>query len=328
MYFSSLVVAILAFTGCVSNDFRVGTWTIAAQAGRSATGTWEYATNSTGGTGTLCTEADIHALVYEITGTATVFYATAGHRYYQAEYVDGKLHGEWRMWYPDGKLLSTGRLERGDLTGRWTWFVPDGTVRESIDWSDVDAKAPFPPSGGYGGSDGEVNLRYFEDIALHGVPPVALIHDSILTNASITGIWGDHYPDGLNWQRMIIHPTTGATVSVAVDSFIDVGGRHYSSTNRATYAGGVLWLDGLIETSRCRAFRRAYVVDWDGRTLLVPESLLRVFQCIVKEEGEDAGRSWLGRAGLPKIQELEKPQPTPEGDSSIRRATDSGTPQK
>lgn len=49
-------------------------------------------------------------------------------------YVDGKLHGEWKMYNKEGKKIAMGRYVLGKKTGKWFFWEGEG-LRE-VDYTD------------------------------------------------------------------------------------------------------------------------------------------------------------------------------------------------
>ncbi len=49
-------------------------------------------------------------------------------------YMDGKLHGQWRMYNVEGKKTATGKYELGKRTGKW--FFWEGEVLKEVDFTD------------------------------------------------------------------------------------------------------------------------------------------------------------------------------------------------
>lgn len=49
-------------------------------------------------------------------------------------YLDGKLHGQWRMYDLTGKKVATGKYEMGKRSGKW--FFWEGTILNEVDFSD------------------------------------------------------------------------------------------------------------------------------------------------------------------------------------------------
>ncbi len=49
-------------------------------------------------------------------------------RWAAGRYVDGREHGRWRVWSPDGRLRRQGRYRLGERVGTWLDYGPDGEV--------------------------------------------------------------------------------------------------------------------------------------------------------------------------------------------------------
>ena len=255
-----IITSALVSVCALAENVVTGTWAVAAQPERSDSGIWRYRTDATGLPGHLSYEAPAHAEAYEVTGTATVYYASEGHRFYQAEYANGKRHGQWQMWYPNGTTLSSGRFDHGDFTGVWTWRKPVGSISQTVDWSKVHALAPSPPADGYGGWDDETMTRYADRIARFGPYPSHLIAPYVVTNASVVGEWGDpdRYFPVLEFTRINVSPAENGVHTVTIRSFGCLA--RYVFTNRATFVDGVLRFDRPVCTYPADPFRNAYLV--------------------------------------------------------------------
>lgn len=49
-------------------------------------------------------------------------------------YLDGKLHGQWRMYDVAGKKLATGKYDMGKRSGKW--FFWEGETLKEVDFTD------------------------------------------------------------------------------------------------------------------------------------------------------------------------------------------------
>ena len=49
-------------------------------------------------------------------------------------YLDGKLHGQWRMYDLNGKKIATGKYEMGERSGKW--FFWEGETLKEVDFTD------------------------------------------------------------------------------------------------------------------------------------------------------------------------------------------------
>jgi antitoxin component YwqK of YwqJK toxin-antitoxin module len=49
-------------------------------------------------------------------------------------YVDGKLHGQWRMYDVTGKKIATGKYDLGKRSGKW--FFWEGETLKEVDFTD------------------------------------------------------------------------------------------------------------------------------------------------------------------------------------------------
>lgn len=49
-------------------------------------------------------------------------------------YVDGKLHGQWRMYDENGKKIATGKYDMGKRSGKW--FFWEGEILKEVDFTD------------------------------------------------------------------------------------------------------------------------------------------------------------------------------------------------
>jgi len=56
-----------------------------------------------------------------------------GQREYEGEYKNGKPNGYLIYWYDSDVKMREGKLKSGSPTGRWTYYNPDGSIKEIID---------------------------------------------------------------------------------------------------------------------------------------------------------------------------------------------------
>ncbi|WP_343487095.1 nicotinic acid mononucleotide adenyltransferase [Allomuricauda sp. d1] len=49
-------------------------------------------------------------------------------------YLNGKLHGQWRMYNEEGKKIATGKYEMGQRSGKW--FFWEGQTLKEVDFTD------------------------------------------------------------------------------------------------------------------------------------------------------------------------------------------------
>lgn len=61
-------------------------------------------------------------------------YYTNGKLYKKCRYVNGILHGNYKTWYYDGTPWSTGKLVNGELHGEYKTWYSDGTPKESFNY--------------------------------------------------------------------------------------------------------------------------------------------------------------------------------------------------
>jgi antitoxin component YwqK of YwqJK toxin-antitoxin module len=46
----------------------------------------------------------------------------------EGDFSDGKKNGEWKFYYPSGKIGSSGFYENDESTGKWIYYFEDGTI--------------------------------------------------------------------------------------------------------------------------------------------------------------------------------------------------------
>ena len=62
------------------------------------------------------------------TGRWTCYHGpTAETKWAQGEYLNGREHGPWTVWYPDGQIQRTGEYRMGQRSGVWIDTAPDGS---------------------------------------------------------------------------------------------------------------------------------------------------------------------------------------------------------
>lgn len=49
----------------------------------------------------------------------------------EGEYVNGKKNGQWKIYYPSGKVSASGSYVNDEMTGPWTYYYEDGAVSSS-----------------------------------------------------------------------------------------------------------------------------------------------------------------------------------------------------
>ena len=54
-------------------------------------------------------------------------YRPNGHLWERGHYHHGKKHGLWEDYWPDGHLMWRGHYHHGVLHGLWEWYHSDGT---------------------------------------------------------------------------------------------------------------------------------------------------------------------------------------------------------
>ena len=318
-----IAVGFMAVCAAGADDYITGTWSIAAQPKRSDSGKWRYATDTNGVPAYLCIKASAYAKGHKVSGTATVYYATAGRKVYETEYVKGKRHGQWRMWYPNGTVLSSGRFFHGDFTGIWTWRKPDGAISQTVDWGKVHGLVPTATADGYGGWNDMTMMRYADRIARLGPYPSQLIEPYIVTNASVVGEWGDVEPL-MEFTRIKVSPPDNGIHTVTIRSSGCLA-RHVF-TNRATFADGVRRFDRPVRTCPADPFRKAYLVGNPEYPRLFPESGLEVLGREIEENGESGARQWIGLAGEPRVSETKQPNTRLHGSTEGRANAPSSAP--
>ncbi|MBK8807553.1 MAG: toxin-antitoxin system YwqK family antitoxin [Bacteroidales bacterium] len=58
-----------------------------------------------------------------------VYYSAENKPVVEEQYVNGKLHGIAKKFYPSGKIVESKSFNNGLLHGDWFWYYEDGTVR-------------------------------------------------------------------------------------------------------------------------------------------------------------------------------------------------------
>ena len=292
-----------------AGDSVTGRWSVAVQPEFSRSGEWQYTVDTNGLPEGMCNWVTACAEVYKITGTATVYYASAGRKFYQAEYVDSVRHGHWGMWYPNGEVLSSGQFHHGDFAGVWKWGKPDGSIRARVDWDKRHALAPSPPTEGQGKQNSGMMAWYADRLVRRGPYPSHLIEPYVVTNASVVGEWGDLAPF-MEFTRISVSPPQNGIHTVSIRSSGSLA--QYAFTNRATFADGVLRFDSPVCTYRSDPFREAFLVGDPEFPRLFPESELQVLEREIEEQGEAGARRWMSLAGVPRVfLESKEPQLPP-----------------
>jgi len=57
-------------------------------------------------------------------------YTDGDHLSISGELENNKNTGEWKYYYPSGKIESKGGFKDDILVGKWTWYYEDGTIKE------------------------------------------------------------------------------------------------------------------------------------------------------------------------------------------------------
>ncbi len=65
---------------------------------------------------------------WEYDGDFISYYQGATNKASQTPYKDGLPEGEWKYWYPNGKLCKSGQYTTGKLDGQWRYWREDGTM--------------------------------------------------------------------------------------------------------------------------------------------------------------------------------------------------------
>ncbi|MGC1522887.1 MAG: hypothetical protein WA803_15210 [Steroidobacteraceae bacterium] len=52
----------------------------------------------------------------------------------ECHFLEGKLHGEYKSWWDNGKVKERGQYASGIRVGRYEWFDRDGTEVKVVDY--------------------------------------------------------------------------------------------------------------------------------------------------------------------------------------------------
>ena len=61
-----------------------------------------------------------------IVGVLCLLSACGSAETYEGEWVDGKRHGKWTLWYGNGVRMSEGEFWEGKPIGKWTYWHENG----------------------------------------------------------------------------------------------------------------------------------------------------------------------------------------------------------
>lgn len=61
-------------------------------------------------------------------GPITEYYEGGENVYFQGQYQDNLVDGEWKYFYLDGQLAKVGSYVDGKLSGQWRYYRPDGSL--------------------------------------------------------------------------------------------------------------------------------------------------------------------------------------------------------
>ena len=46
------------------------------------------------------------------------------------EYSEGKFHGKWKFYFPNGQLETVGKFNKGLRVGKWNYYYENGLKRQ------------------------------------------------------------------------------------------------------------------------------------------------------------------------------------------------------
>ena len=50
----------------------------------------------------------------------------------QGTYVDGKEHGKYTVWYPNGQIHYIGKYHHGQKSGKWKFYNEEGKLTKEV----------------------------------------------------------------------------------------------------------------------------------------------------------------------------------------------------
>lgn len=137
----------------------------------------------------------------------------------RGSYKNGKKTGNWTYWYPNGQIREEGHFRKGEKDGMWVQWYKDGEVmwkgvwdmgERKIDPHDAEPEIEFPaakPEGSVLNSDS----TYLIQIRIPNVPP-----DFLFVEVSTGKITRTGTPD-----QFVFHPSGDGLVTLLIGYYPD-----------------------------------------------------------------------------------------------------------
>ncbi len=118
------------------------------------------------------------------------------------QYRQGKKHGTFMTWYPNGKVKEHGLYEEGEKTGMWTYLAADGTKLQEVEYASGKKHGVLRQWDA--GGTLRVEQRYEHDLKAgpetryhaDGKPQVAVNWKVVDGTSVLDGAAVDRYPNG------------------------------------------------------------------------------------------------------------------------------------